>query len=35
MKDYHVTVLVLGIGLAVAILYLIRRDHLYIRQGLF
>lgn len=35
MRDYHVTVLVLGIGLAVAILYLIRRDHLYIRQGLF
>lgn len=35
MRDYHLTVLVLGIGLAVAILYLIRRDHLYIRQGLF
>jgi len=35
MRDYHVTVLVLGIGLAIAILYLIRRDHLYIRQGLF
>ena len=35
MREYHVTVLVLGIGLAVAILYLIRRDHLYIRQGFF
>lgn len=35
MKDYHVTVLVTGIALAVAILYLVRRDHLYIRQGLF
>jgi hypothetical protein len=35
MKDYHFTVLVLGIGLAGAILYLVRRDHLYIRQGLF
>ncbi len=35
MRDYHLTVLVLGIGLAVAILYLIRRDHLYIRQGVF
>lgn len=35
MKDYHYTVLVLGVGLAAGILYLVRRDHLYIRQGLF
>lgn len=35
MKDYHVIVLVAGIGLAGVILYLVRRDHLYIRQGLF
>ncbi len=35
MKSYHLTVLVIGIGLAVAILYLVRRDHLYIRQGVF
>ena len=35
MKDYHYTVLVAGIALAAAIVYLVRRDHLYIRQGLF
>ena len=35
MKDYHLTVLVIGFGLAYAILYLVRRDHLYIRQGVF
>lgn len=35
MKDYHLTVLVIGFGLAYGILHLIRRDHLYIRQGLF
>lgn len=35
MKDYYLTVLVAGIGLAGLILYLVRRDHLYIRQGLF
>jgi hypothetical protein len=28
-------VLVTGVALAVAILYLVRRDHLYIRQGMF
>ncbi len=33
--NYHATVLVTGIALAIAILYLVRRDHLYIRQGLF
>ena len=35
MKDYHLTVLVIGIGLAGGILYLVRRDHIYIRQGMF
>ena len=35
MKNYHLTVLVIGIGLAVGILYLVRRDHIYIRQGFF
>jgi len=35
MKSYQITVLVMAIGLAVAILYLVRRDHIYIRQGLF
>jgi hypothetical protein len=35
MKSYHLAVLVMGIGLAIGILYLIRRDHLYIRQGVF
>jgi hypothetical protein len=35
MKSYHITVLILGFGLAVCILYLVRRDHIYIRQGVF
>jgi hypothetical protein len=35
MKTYQIVVLILGIGLAVGILYLVRRDHIYIRQGLF
>ena len=35
MKDYHLTVLVIGFGLAYGILHLVRRDHLYIRQGGF
>ena len=35
MRSYHLTVLVIGIGLAISILYLVRRDHLYIRQGVF
>ena len=35
MRDYHYTVLVIGFGLAYGILHLVRRDHLYIRQGLF
>jgi hypothetical protein len=35
MKSYQITVLAMAIGLAVGILYLVRRDHIYIRQGLF
>ncbi|HEX4944623.1 MAG TPA: DUF2304 domain-containing protein [Usitatibacteraceae bacterium] len=35
MQTYHLAVMILGIGLAVGILHLVRRDHLYIRQGLF
>jgi hypothetical protein len=35
MKSYQITVLVMAIGLAVGILYLVRRDHIYIRQGFF
>ncbi len=35
MKEYYYTVLVAGVGLAGLILYLVRRDHLYIRQGIF
>ena len=35
MKSYALTVFIMGIGLAVGILYLVRRDHIYIRQGLF
>ena len=35
MKSYQFAVLTMGLGLAVGILYLVRRDHIYIRQGLF
>lgn len=35
MQGYQLTAAVLGIGLAVVILYLLRRDHLYLRDGLF
>jgi hypothetical protein len=35
MKTYQIAVLFMGVGLAVGILYLVRRDHIYIRQGLF
>jgi hypothetical protein len=35
MKEYHLTVLVIGVLLAAGILYLVRRDHIYIRQGMF
>jgi hypothetical protein len=35
MKIYHLVVLLLGLGMSAGILYLVRRDHIYIRQGLF
>ena len=35
MKSYHLVVLVMGIGLAIGILHLVRRDHIYIRQAVF
>ncbi|SRR5258706_49894 len=35
MKIYHIVVLVMGLGLAFGILYLVRRDHIYIRQAVF
>jgi hypothetical protein len=35
MKSYYFPMLVIGVSLAIGILYLIRRDHIYIRQGLF
>lgn len=35
MVSLHLTTALLGIGLAVLILYLIRRDHLYLMHGLF
>ncbi len=35
MAPLQVTTALLGIGLAVLILYLIRRDHLYLMHGLF
>lgn len=35
MASLQITTALLGIGLAVLILYLIRRDHLYLMHGLF
>ena len=35
MKSYYLTVLVLGLGLAIGIVHLVRRDHIYIRQAVF
>ena len=35
VKDFHLLMGTLGIGLGVVILLLVRRDHLYIRQGVF
>ena len=35
MRDYYGVVLALGVGLAVTIFVLARRDHLYIRQSVF
>jgi hypothetical protein len=35
MTEYHLLILVVGILLAAGILYLLRRDHIYIRQAMF
>lgn len=35
MPSLQITTALMGIGLAVLILYLIRRDHLYLMHGLF
>lgn len=35
VKDFHLLMAALGIGLGAVILLLVRRDHLYIRHGLF
>lgn len=35
MSEFHFLVSGLGVGLAVIILLLVRRDHLYLRHGLF
>lgn len=35
MKSYYVVSASMGLCLAVTILYLVRRDHIYIRDGLF
>lgn len=35
MTGIHLTVAVVGTGLAGTILYLLRRDHLYLKDGLF
>lgn len=35
MQTFHLAVMIIGIGLAAGILYLIRGDHLQIRQGIF
>lgn len=35
MNEYHLTTGILGAGLAFTIFYLIRRDHLYLGDGIF
>jgi hypothetical protein len=35
MTDFYFTTATLGVGLAVSILYLVRKDHLYLRDGIF
>lgn len=35
MTNYYLVAVVLGLGLAVTILFLVRRDHLYLRDGVF
>lgn len=35
MKPTYLAIVLVGIGLALGIVYLVRRDHIYIRQALF
>jgi hypothetical protein len=35
MKPTYLAIVFIGIGLALGIVYLVRRDHIYIRQALF
>lgn len=35
MTDFYLTTATLSVGLAVSILYLVRKDHLYLRDGIF
>jgi len=35
MKPTYLAIFLVGIGLALGIVYLVRRDHIYIRQALF
>jgi hypothetical protein len=35
MTDFYFTTATLGVGLAVGILYLVRKDHLYLRDAIF
>lgn len=35
MQSLHITTTLLGLGLAVAIMWLLRRDHLHVMHGLF
>lgn len=35
MSNLHLTTALLGLGLAMAILWLLRRDHLHVVQGMF
>ncbi len=35
MKPTYIAIVLVGIGLALGIVYLVRRDHIYIRQALF
>lgn len=35
MTDFYFTTATLSVGLAVSILYLVRKDHLYLRDGIF
>ncbi len=35
MKPTYIAIVLTGIGLALGIVYLVRRDHIYIRQALF